>query len=524
MTLPSCQTCWSRALLTLGLLLAACTSADELSADVEGYGSMSSAATSSSSEESGEEDSESETEDSDSDSDSDSESESGEDPEPSGIEDPANPNASCGPGDATLTLDLGEANDEATAALVSESVLLGDGNVPAIPLSARAFLNNLDFGYPAAEQATLEIRGELWEAPQMEPDAPKRYGLQYALTAASWPQLERPPLDLALVVDIGLAMDGEPLELAETAIAALSSALTPGDRVSLIVAGEQPELLVVSEQGLEPVPLTGMLGAYPLGSYADLEAALELAASSFAQQPGSQARILLISNGHFVRNDDVEALVEDLADDEVFLSSLGVGDPAVYDNTRMRELASLGRGTSLFSRDAEQLAIALGEQLEAHLMSAVTELEVELSIPAGLQLLAPEGLPEQDPGAPRSAQLGPGESLVFHFVLDTCAAPDPDASLGVHLSWVDALDGQPGELSWERPLVEFEPASSAAKKGDAAIAYARALHLYRDAREPAAAYGPMLDAIARITEALELLPEDQELLEMLAVAAALEPA
>lgn len=513
-----CQTCWSRALLALALALGGCTRADELaSADADADGSLSSAETSESGEASGEEES-------DTDTGTESESESGEDPSPSGIEDPAPPSASCEPGGASLLLDLGDAKDEATSALVSENVLLGDGNVPAIPLSPRAFLNRLDFGYPAVEDALLEVRGELWAAAAMEPEAPARYGLQYAVSAASWPELERPPLDLALIVDVGLAMDGEPLELAEGAIAALSSALQPDDRVSLIVAGEQPELLVVSELGLDPVPLTGLLGDYPLGSYADLGAALQLAAGSFAQQPGSQARVLLISNGHFVRDEQVGELVEDLASEEVFLSSLGVGDPAAYDNTRMRELAARGRGTSLFSRDPDQLAFELGERLEAHLMSAALELEVELSIPAGLQLRPPEGLPEQAQAAPRQAQLGPGESLVFHFVLDTCAPPAPDASLGVQLSWVDALDGQAQELSWERPLAELEPATSKAKKGSAAVAYARALQLYRDAPEPAAAYGPMLEAIARISEALELLPGDQELLEMLAVAAALEPA
>ena len=517
---------WAAILLLTGSL-AGCSSADQSSGDFNYFGSPASTGaetstgsgdTSGGSE--GGSESEGETDEDDT-------ATGGEDPLPNGIVDPPPPASACDPNTAhALVPDLGDANAEAPPVLVAESVLYGDGSVPAIPLSERAFLNRFSFDYPPSEGEELELSGELWQI-ETAPEDPLRYGLQYAVRAPAWDQIERPALDLAVVIDLGLAMNGEPIELAQAAITALAGALLPNDRVTLIGAGEQALLLAsTDDMGLDPLSLAGQVSAQELASFADVSAALELAYDTLDQDLApdqGQTHVLLISNGHFLHDDALVNLVEDGASEHMLLSSLGVGDPAAYDNAAMQTLADAGGGSTLFSRSSEQLELDLGEQLATHFMSAASELELSLTLPEGLSLRTTSLADAANVPPPRRAQLGPGEALVFHYELESCAPLDPEALVRVEISWIDRLSRDTLDLIWERALAELAPASASAKKGSATVAYTHALLSYRDALEPMDAYGPVLDALGRISAALELLPEDRDLLEMSAVAASLEP-
>jgi len=447
-----------------------------------------------------------------------------EDPPGLGIDPPAPLSICDGDTGHQLTLDLVDANAESTPVLVAEQVLHGDGKVPGIPLSPRAFLSHYGFDYAPADGELLEISGELWDAPMVNVEAPNRYGLQYAVRAPAWPEQQRPPIDLVVVVDLSAAMGGDPLALAGVGIEAIESALVPGDRVTLIGAAEAPYLLAATDDmGIGPSDLADYVDEPKLAPMADLDAALELAyatlhaPSDFEGQP----RVLLISNGHYQWSDELPELVADEAAEGVYLSALGVGDPSQHDELTLGALVQPGQGSSLFAATDEQIWDALDFALPEHLMSAALELELELELPAGLALRERPNQPIENQPTPRRAQLGPGEALVFHYELEACAELDPDATIGVEISWVDPFSGEAFELAWDRPVAELEPPSARARKGAATVAYARALQSYRDLDDPDAAYGAILDAITRITAALEAAPMDPDLVEMSAVVATL---
>lgn len=416
---------------------------------------------------------------------------------------------------------LAHANAHAEPVLVRESVLHGGGMVPPIPLSSRPFLNHFDFDIAPAEAGALEISGELWQPPMANIDVAPRYRLQYAVRGPYMDASERLPVDLAIVVDLGAVMAGEPLALAEEALAAIESALMPGDRVTLIAAGPQPNVLA-SELIEHPnaMPLTGLIGQQEPAALADVKAALGLAYATITSNWDNQGqtRVLLISNGHFTHEGLVEQVEAEAAAGR-YLVSLGVGDPQQFDAGMLAALAQEGRGSMLFARNADEIWLELEQRFASHMLAAAIDLEVTLKLPPGLGVRQREAL-APSPSDDELALLGPNDALVFHHELEACGELAADAVIEVQIEWSDPVANEAKQLIWQHEVHSPGEGSAYAHKGAATVAYARALRAYRD-NDPSLSYGAVLEAASLISEALESLPEDRDLAEMSAVMAKL---
>ncbi|NVB38454.1 hypothetical protein G6O69_11480 [Pseudenhygromyxa sp. WMMC2535] len=447
--------------------------------------------------------------------------------ETTGVEDPSLNLELCdSSAGQTIDLDLGAANDEVVASLVREAVLSGSGDVPEIPLSSRPFLNEFEFGYGPSPEDTPTISGELWK-PSVANSATQIYRLQFAVQVPEMHPEQRPPVDLAIVVDLGPSMIGEPLALADEALAALEDALRPGDRVSLIAAGESPVVLLEAEAVFNPneLDLDGGLMESLSPGYADVAGALELAYEIGEQtwdEDDGQHRVVLVSNGNFSHSDALVDLVEDHAEHGHLLVGVGLGDPQSFSEPALRALGRAGRGLSFYSRDAEELWERLDEDFTSSLIAVGQEAEVRLHLPPGL------GISSRDPGwgegvgEPGVATLTPSRALVFHHELELCGELDEQAVISVELEWTEPALDEGLELGWELPVSELGFGSAATRKGAATIAYVQALRVYRGVvGQPTQGYGSVLSAISLISEALEAAPEDEDLIEMSEVLAKL---
>ena len=449
--------------------------------------------------------------------------------DPTGSMDPQQDLDLCDPGGGqVMGLDLSGANDELAATLVRESVLVGDGKVPRIPLSARPFLNHFDFGYAPAQGSAPEVFGELWKpSMQLNADMNGHYRLQFAVRSPVVDPQQRPPVDLAVVVDLGPSMAGLPLELAEETLAVLQSSLRPGDRVSLISAGEMPVVLVDAVEIVDPnmVPLTGMLMQEDAPGYAKVAEAVNVAYQQLDTpwEGQGQKRVVLVSNGHFMASPANVDDVRDHAEDGVYLLAVGVGESTNFTDPALRELTGAGRGSLLYAGKSETLWHELGDGFTGHMIATLSDVEVTLELPPGLGL-SPEDLADGSPsGEPSLAMAGSNDSLVFHYRLEGCSELDPESVIRVQVEWTDPMVKEAGAMLWELPLNELGYGSSATRKGAAAVAYTKALIAYRDAGGvPSESYGLVLEAISLITEALSANPDDPELIEMSEVLAKLE--
>lgn len=457
------------------------------------------------------------------------ETETGEDedePVPAPPEDPGLELAQCDPAHEQLIVhDLEDAQAEAASALVREHVLHGLGQVPGIPLSVQPFLNRFRFNYPSVEGPEPQIFGELWKPSTTNAEAPPRYRLQYAVRGPKVLGNERSPVDLVIVVDLGPSMAGEPLDLAEEALAAIEAALVPGDRITLIGAAEQPKVMISSifVDAFGPSLLSGLLGEQSPAGFADLTAALELAYETLTPswEDQGQPRVLLVSNGHFQLEDAMIELVDDHAHDGRYLVALGLGAPEFFVEAPLRKLAVEGRGSLLYQRTADGLWIDLQDRFAEHMIAAATDLEVSLVLPRGLAI-RDRDQPAAESGEHELALLGFNDTIVFHHELEACAALDPAAVIRVEIEWTDPLTQAIKQAVWEQPIDPLGYGSSATRKGAATVAYVRALRGYRDGKPQSQRYSAVLDAIKLITEALEGQPEDADLIEMSQVLGKLE--
>lgn len=449
-----------------------------------------------------------------------------DDPYPEGAEESVFVLGQCDPAaDQLINYDLQQAQVELAPALVRESVLNGPGAVPLIPLSAQPFLNHFEFNYEPAEGADPQISGELWKPPMANADAPSRYRLQFAIRGPEVLAEQRGPVDLAIVVDLGPSMSGEPLELAEEALAALEAALVPGDRVTLIGADEMPSVIgestMIDNFGI--TPLTGLLGEQDPASKGDVAGGLALAYETIeAPWDGQgQARVLLISNGNFKVDDALVGLVEDQAINGHYLVSLGLGAPELFADASLRELAAEGRGPLLYASSADDLWAQMQTRFAAHMLAAAIELEINLTLPPGLSIRDRDQLaPKLE--QPKLALLGPNDAIVIHHELESCGELAEDAVVSVAIEWVDPIANIAKQALWQRSVADLGYGSMDTLKGAAAVAYARSLRGYRDGKPSDESYGPVLDAISLIAAALEAQPDDADLLEMSQVLGKLE--
>lgn len=437
--------------------------------------------------------------------------------EPTGLEDFGLELGSCDPSvEQLITYDLAEAQAEAAPVLVRESVLASAG-VPSIPLSAQPFFNHFQFSYPPVEGPEPQIMGELWLPPQANLDAAPRYRLQLAIRGPQMSADQRTPIDLVIVVDTGPSMAGEPWELVSEALEAIESSLLPGDRVTVIGAGAQPQILIAStligEQGIELVD--GLLAERGPAAVANVAAALELAYQTIEPKWAGQgqARVLLISNGHFQSDDALIGLVEQHAEAGRHLLTVGLGAPEGLAEPTLRALAAQGRGPQLYHRSADQLWLELQGEFTKHVIAVATDLEVTLSLPPGLAVRDRDQLAAKV-GATELGVLGPDDTIVFHHELEACAELDPNDRIRFELAWTDPNTQEPKLTVWERRVDELGFGSKDTRKGAATVAYVRALRGYRDGRQKGESYGAVLDAISLIAEALDAQPDDPDLVEM----------
>ena len=120
------------------------------------------------------------------------------------------------------------------------------------------------------------------------------------------------------------------------------------------------------------------------------------------------------------------------------------------------------------------------------------------------------------------AAIGPNDSLVFHHELVACAEPSPEAVIRVVVEWTEPNVPETQQVIWELPIAPPGFGNMLTRKGAAVLAYTDALVAYRDDLDAGARYGALLDALGHISEALESMPDDPDLIEMSEVLAKLE--
>jgi Ca-activated chloride channel family protein len=202
-------------------------------------------------------------------------------------------------------------------------------------------------------------------------------------------QLERPPLNLAIAVDLSASMKGAPIARVRDGLLRMRDELQPEDRVSLIgfsagatllveyVAADSVDLAAVIA-GLEPDAATNI--------YAGLREAFETVDAHALD--GWQNRALLVSDGianaGITSDDKLTGLAAAWAAQGYGLTTIGLGND--FDVDLMRSLAEIGSGSFYYIENYAAVEEVFAEEVQAFTIPLAEQVTIDATVFEGYDL------------------------------------------------------------------------------------------------------------------------------------------
>jgi len=246
----------------------------------------------------------------------------------------------------------------------------------------------------------------------------RRGGVRHLLVDVTAPEAprpegeERPPLDLALVIDASGSMSGPPLEAAKRAAVDVVRALGPRDRITVTSFADDvvrhvdalPMFDGGREQAMVEIRTLETRGCTDLaGGWADGVHSLES-----ARRNGAQRRVVILSDGHAnVGETDPESLALQAAaarDRGVVTTAVGIGDG--YGTTQLGALCEHGGGNLHHAARAEEILEVVAGELGEILRTAAEGVTLRLELPDGVRAEVLGPFPVRDNGAGPAVGLG----------------------------------------------------------------------------------------------------------------------
>lgn len=240
---------------------------------------------------------------------------------------------------------------------------LRDGWLPP-PESVRIeeYVNAFEGGFPdAANGLSLHLDA----APA--PFAPEGYILlRVGVAAPAFPD-EREPVTLIFIVDVSGSMEADSrLEAAKRIMLGLLDQARPADKAALVIYSDRAMVLEPLTDLEDPADLRRDIRRLDTEGSTYAEAGLRLAYELAAEEMmrGQRVRLVLFSDG--VGNvgetgpDQILELVDQQAQRQATLTTVGVGIGGNYNDVMMERLANRGNGTYHYieDRDAEEAFLA----------------------------------------------------------------------------------------------------------------------------------------------------------------------
>lgn len=430
--------------------------------------------------------------------------------------------------DVVLYLSPDDSNSESSPVQVRQRVL-GDGSTNLGPIAIRTweFMNYYGFDYAPAEDGSLSLYSAM-AAIEGNGEDP-RWQMQIAVASEVMTADERPPMNVTLVLDTSGSMSGAPINLLRETSRAIASQLRAGDKVSICEWDTQNTWTLAGYvvSGPNDPMVLEKINAVESGGGTDLNGGLvsgyELAQATW--DADAINRLVLISDGGANAGETDIDIIADNAEyggaDGIYLVGVGVDDDTSYNDDLMDKVTDAGKGASLFLPTNEDIWEAFGANFESTMAIAARNVQVELTMPPGFEIVKFSGEEfSEDPKEVDPQHLAPNDAMVFHQQVETCAGElaTDDAEIMVTVSWEDPWTFETLDITETWTIGELTSGGQAELlKGAAVLAYAESLSAFRQAYtndQKAAALAPAFDALELAQVAN---PGDGDLTEIAAV-------
>jgi Ca-activated chloride channel homolog len=207
--------------------------------------------------------------------------------------------------------------------------------------------------------------------------------------------LERPPLDLALVIDTSGSMSGESIEYVREGLLRMLDDLAAEDRVSLVVFADEAEILAERLAGDATAQLQLAIDSIDANGktniYDGLRTGYELVAAQ--HESGRQSRVVLLSDGEATAGITSRAKIVAMSAGYNAighsLTTIGMGEQ--FDPVLMRELSESGGGAFYFLEEPAAVQEVFEEEVTTFLVPLARELRIDVDIDPAYRLRAMYG-------------------------------------------------------------------------------------------------------------------------------------
>jgi Ca-activated chloride channel family protein len=319
--------------------------------------------------------------------------------------------------------------------------------------------------------------------PAVASDRPSRLDLLLTITPpaleAESQRQQRPPLNLALVIDRSGSMSGTKLSYARKAARFLAGELTTRDRLAIVSFDDEVKVVVPSTPVTDPLPFIAAINRIHSGGCTALFDGWLAGATQVAEHldPTQINRVLLLSDGQanegLTDQEQIATKVAGLTQRGISTSAFGLG--ADFDEDLMGAMAAAGDGTlahietpsqlaDLYASELQGLATTFGRRVSiglrgkngAEVVDLLNDLKptgaVNHQLPnlragqelnVGVQLKLPTWIPNQEILSVRLAWDAPGASerqtLIEHLQLPVMESEeikqlDPDEAVAEQLA------------------------------------------------------------------------------------------
>ena len=206
--------------------------------------------------------------------------------------------------------------------------------------------------------------------------------------------MERPPLNLSVVVDTSGSMQGDNIAYVREGLFRMLDDLEEDDRVSLITFSDDAEILVESVAGTDPALADAISSIQATGStniYDGLRSGYDLVQEH--REENRQNRVIFLSDGEatagITADERIVGMSREYNELGVSLTTIGMGDS--FNPELMRDLAESGSGSFYFLEDPVAVQEVFEEEVQTFLVPLAEDLRIDLDVDAGYRLRAMYG-------------------------------------------------------------------------------------------------------------------------------------